>query len=275
MSEKTAPSNIQEARRDFVVGVVPLSLWLARRLWREGMDLAETLTARTNLYRLTCLWDGRNHPARPVDGWRDPRWDELLGQMRALFEGHAGSDETTALEREGLALLWPVLEPRLEVDSRVSPTPRPRPFGFFTYDYSAEQRSVTLHLANPCPPRSPFAEPAARAAELGRLLDEATARDPAPLRVRCGSWLNSFPPFHAFFPPTWAASASEPTPLAYHYGWWGQFIDRTGGFHRRNGAHLRQTGQFPYPCVNCACSVSELSAHLAQQFAVHSSLSQA
>jgi hypothetical protein len=264
MSEQTPPIITREARRDFVVGVVALSLWLARRLWREGMDLAEALTARTNLYRLTCLWDGRNHPARPVEGWRDARWDGLLGQMQSLFERHAGSDDTTALEQEGLEMLWPVLEPRLAADSPVSPTPRTRPFGFFTYDYSSAERSVTLHLANACPPRSPFAEPSARAAELGRLLDEAASRDPAPLRVICSSWLNSFPPFQTFFPPAWTSSASPPSPLAYHYGWWGQFIDRTGGFHRRNGAHLRQTGQFPYPCVRCTCSVSELRAHLVE-----------
>lgn len=262
MSDTTTPIITREARRDFVEGVVPLSLWLARRLWREGMDLGEALTARTNIYRLTSLWDGRNHPARPAEGWRDPRWEELLGQLRLLFERHAGSEDTTVLEQQGLQLLWPVLEARLTTDSAGGPTARARPFGFFTYDYSPAERSVTLHLANPCPPRSPFAEPAARVAELGCLLDEAMARDPSPLRVLCSSWLNAFPPFQAFFPPVWASSASPPTPLGYHYGWWGQFINRTGGFHRPNGAHLRETGQFRYPCVRCTCSVDELREHL-------------
>src|SRR5262249_54476678 len=129
MNDRIGTTISLEARRDFVEGVVPLSLWLARRLWHGGMALEEALTARTNLYRLTCLWDGTHHPAHPPPGWRDPRWEELLGQMGVLFDRYARQDDTTALEREGLALLWPVLEPRLELDVRSWPAPQDRPFG--------------------------------------------------------------------------------------------------------------------------------------------------
>jgi hypothetical protein len=255
-----------EARRDFVEGVVPLSLWLARRLWHKGMALPEAITARTNIYRLTCLWDGTHHPAHPRDGRRDRRWEELLAQLELLFTRHADAEEPEALERQGLELLWPVLEPRLAVDVQSWPSLQNRPFGFFIYNDSPADRSIALHLANPFAPRSPFADPQARAAELSRLLDEATALSPCPLRVTCGSWLNTFPPFLQFFPHAWAASASEARPLGYHYGWWGQCIDRTGGFHRRNGEHLRRTGQFPYPCVHCSCALSELRWHLQENF---------
>src|SRR5437870_5634728 len=102
MSEPIDAPITTEDRRHFVEGIVPLSLWVAHRFWREGMPLEEALTARTNIYRLTCLWDGERHPARPPDGWRDPSWEELLGRLKALYDKH--DEDTTALEREGLEL---------------------------------------------------------------------------------------------------------------------------------------------------------------------------
>ena len=59
---------------------------------------------------------------------------DLVEQMRVLFQRHGASEKTEALEREGLALLWPVLEPRLEGRGPALPAPKPRPFGFFNYD---------------------------------------------------------------------------------------------------------------------------------------------
>src|SRR5439155_26609630 len=95
----TVPTIITcEARRDFIEGVVPLSLWLARRLWREGMPLEEAIAARTNIYRLTCLWDGTHHSAHPRDEWRDPRWAELLEQLNLLLTRLADAEDHTATE---------------------------------------------------------------------------------------------------------------------------------------------------------------------------------
>jgi hypothetical protein len=268
MTETTEARHRWEARRDFVTGIVPLSLWLAHRFWREGMSVREAITTRTDIYRLTCLWDGTNHPSRPPEGWRDERWEEILGQLEALYESYPDGTDTMALEHEGLALLWPLLEARLEQELRPGWNPRARPFGFFTYNQGPEERSLALHLANACAPRSPFADPQARAIELRRLLDHALTSSPPPVRVTCGSWLNSFPPFLQFFPPSWAASASAPSRLGHTYGWWGQMIDRTGGLHRRNAEHLRQTGSFPYACVRCGCSMEELDAHLEARFGI-------
>ena len=74
MSATTEAIRRREARRDFVTGIVPLSLWLAHRFWREGTaqrrGVREAITTRTDIYRLTCLWDGTNHPAQPLQGWR-------------------------------------------------------------------------------------------------------------------------------------------------------------------------------------------------------------
>jgi hypothetical protein len=101
-----------------------------------------------------------------------------------------------------------------------------------------------------------------------RLLSDAKAKQPEVETVHCGSWLNALKPFQELFPPEWAASMTAPSELRYHYGWWGQFIDRTGGFNRRNGEKLRATGKFPFPCVGCRCSTASLRAHLETRFGV-------
>jgi hypothetical protein len=243
-------------------------LWLAKSLAARGEPLDDALTARTNIYRLTSLFDNTHHPAWKRPDWRDERWDRLLAELRAIYSRHAADADTAALEAEGLTLLQPLLEARLEHDVNDWPQCGNRPYGFFRYDPPTTQfpDSIGLHFANPFAPRSPFEDVAARAGELSRLLDEVHTRTPQVAIARTGTWLNSFKPFQNFFPPEWAASASPPQPLAYHYGWWGQFIDRSGAFHHKNGAHLRRTGQFPFPCVTCQCSVESLRRHLKTNF---------
>jgi hypothetical protein len=45
-------------------------------------------------------------------------------------------------------------------------------------------------------------------------------------------------------------------------------IDRAGDFHQRNGQHLRDTGQFRYPCITCVSSIDSTLSHLRKQFGV-------
>jgi hypothetical protein len=116
--------------------------------------------------------------------------------------------------------------------------------------------------ANPFAPESPFADMRARAKELLKLLADARLANPGMHTVVCASWLNGLAPFRELFPAAWAASASEPLDLAFHLGWWGQLMDRSGGFHAGNAAFLRRTGEWRYQCVACSRGVEEVEAHL-------------
>jgi hypothetical protein len=127
---------------------------------------------------------------------------------------------------------------------------------------------VDLHLSNPFAPASPFADLGQRARELAALLHDARKQCPTLQSVSLQSWLAGVPPLQLLFPPEFAASASAPSRLEYHLGWWGQFIDRTGAFHEANGQYLRSTGQFRYPCITCVCAIDATLAHLRQHFGV-------
>ena len=128
------------------------------------------------------------------------------------------------------------------------------------------QTLLGLHLGNPFAPESPFADPRARAEELWRLVGDVCRDRPEITEIGTGTWLNSFQPFLDFFPPEWAASATPFSRLVPGMGWWGQFLDRRGGFHRKNGEHVRRTGKFPYPVMDCHCRIDRLKEHLRSKF---------
>ncbi len=77
------------------------------------------------------------------------------------------------------------------------------------------------------------------------------------------SWLTTFPPFARLFPASWLADARALGPDSGD-GVWGQFTDRRCRFHERHAAHLRRTGQFPYPYMHAECSAPALRGHLEQ-----------
>ena len=260
-----------DARRSFVRQATCLSLWLARRLAASGKQFRHTLTTCTNLYRFTLLWDGQHHPADPPPGWRDPQWEDLLDKLDAIDAAFPPGDAPPEMEAQSLELLWPSMEPRLERDVAAWPVPADKPFGFFNYrpdDDGWTHGKITLHLNNPFAPASPFDDLRQRARELNMLLHHGRQQRPDLHTVSLSSWLAGFGPLQSLFPQEFAQSASPPWALAYHLGWWGQFIDRAGGFHERNGLHLRTTGQFRYPCITCACPIDAALAHLRQRFGI-------
>lgn len=250
----------RSARSEFVYAVTKLSLWYAHLRGAAGERFADALTRRTPVYRLTVFWDGTHHPAK---GHRDAEWERILG---ALEEA---TDHPARLEAEGVRRLQPVLEPRIDADVRAWPwlpnTYGAAPtgngeFGFFLYDIrrpASGPPELILHMGNVFAPTSPFAHQPARKRELTALIEDALRREPRIETVRCNSWLNDHPRFLAFFPPSWENEA-EVSPVGYSYNWWGQFVDRAGGFHERNGGQFRRTGTWPYRALRRSCPVREL-----------------
>lgn len=257
-----------KARRELVEGLIPLNLHLAWRLLRQGHPFEEVLNARVDIYRYTSLYDGKVMPFGAPPGWRDERWEGMLTRLRRTLRRHAAASESLGFEREGYELLRPLLETALARGVAQWPRIEDRPYGFFTYDLTELAQppacAIGLHLANPFAPLSPFVDPQERLRELQRLLADVSRAHPEVTHVSTGTWLNSFEPFLALFPPEWAASAAEVTVLFKGAGLWGQFYDRRGGFHRKNAEYLRRTGDFPYPPMKCQCRIDTLKAWLSE-----------
>jgi hypothetical protein len=259
-------------RRELVEGLVPLCLHVARNLVRAGLPFVEPFNHKVEIYCLTSLYDGKVLPDKPPPGWRNPPWEAALEQIRGIFERHEGDLDSSAVEREGYEVFRPHLEAAFERDVAGWPRIGNRPYGFFqgavNSTWMPGRTLIGMHLGNPFAPASPFDDMPARARELLKLVNDLTRDRTDVLEIGTGSWLNSFPPFAGLFPPEWLAGARPFPQLVLGLGWWGQFVDRRGGFHRKNAEPLRRTGRFPYPVLNCTCSIEALRKHLKDKLGV-------
>ena len=248
---------------NYVREFTKLSLWYAHKHIRDGEgDFEDAVNVRVNLYRNTSLYDGRRHPSSQEVG---PEWAEVLDRLRAVFDRHLDGPSTAQLEGEGLDLLWPYLEARLRRGGDPMPPLEDRPYECWRFDTKNDR--INIHILNLYQPRSPLSEMRIPfAACLIRLLHDARAAWPEIGRVRCGSWLNSAPPFQDLFPERWKQSAVYRSEIRYTMGHWGQFTDRRGDFHARNGARFRETGELPFPSSRCECPIGEVLAHLEDRF---------
>ena len=236
-----------------------LSLWFVHKRLCEGeSDFEALVNGRVNIYRNTSLYDGKHHP---TNGEAAPEWPVILKELRTAFDRYMDALSTEQLEAAGLDLLLPYLKKRPDA----MPPPETRPYECWSYDYGGDQ--LNIHIFNVYQPRSPLSDMwIPFAASLIRLLQDSQIRRPDVELVRCGSWLNSAPPFQKLFPERWKQSAESRPEVRYTMGHWGQFTDRLGDFHARNGAFFRETGEFPFANLQCACPINEVLAYLKDNF---------
>jgi hypothetical protein len=260
-----------EAFTDFTTGSLRLMVWYARELvdHREpGVSVHEALDKRVDILRKTTLYDGR-HPAMGLDP-PNAEWEKLKGHLASILGSRSEDEDTSALEDSCLSSIWPLVKPKLRDAYVRSREFTAGPFGCWRFAYKDEpDPAIDLHFANAFSPESPFT-PENRSLvvdSLRDLLDQACRQHPEARSVQCGSWLNRFPPFLTLFPPRWAKTFSEWEYSSGTAGHWGQYMDRRGAFHQRNGEALRRTGCHPYACGPCHCSMREAREHLAQQAA--------
>jgi hypothetical protein len=183
-------------------------------------------------------------------------WEEFLGRVLPLL-GAGGTEDSRA--EAAAAYAGPIFAAgRLAGDPSIHTW-----FGSFRYDRHPEREAVSLHIRNNSMPRSCFED----LGECFRHLRDLCAHArgcPFPVRtITCGSWLNSVPVFLKLFPPAYAAGlVPSPTDKISGWGWWGQFIDRTGRMHARRAEQLLATGQFPCIRSDGECSFDEFEAHV-------------
>lgn len=256
-------SQLNPIQVNYVREFIKLSLWYAHKRLRENQgDFEDLINSRVNIYRNTSLYDGQHHPSK---GHLDPAWTEIHEQLRAIFNRHQNTTSTSQLEDEGLNLLWPYLEARLLQGGDPPPLWKDRPYRCWRFDAKTDR--IHIHIFNLYQPSSPLSEMRIPfAAALIRLLHDAQAQNPQAETVCCGSWLNSVPTFQALFPKSWIQSVTPRGDVRYTMGTWGQFTDRRGDFHTRNGTQFRKTGAFPYPSLACQCPIGEAITRLETTF---------
>ncbi len=248
---------------DHTCNLVPLMIWHVRELSRleeNPVSVWDGLDQYADIYRKTVLWDGdgRHHPKR--DGFSDERWDRIKQELIALYDEHEGERDSALLEKECYETLRPYLEPRFEQNSRPLRKGPGRPYG--CWGLTLQDNVVGLHFQNAYRPNNPFVNREDLISDLRDGLRKMKKRYPDATTLSCSTWLNGFEPFLEFLPASWRENMILGGDYGWGWGYWGQYMDRRGAFHRRNAESFRRTGKHPYRSCQCSCSVDEALAHL-------------
>ena len=248
-----------EIRIHYATHFLKLSLWYVRQLMEmESADFVDAVNGRVNIYRNTDFYEGGSKV--PARGHKDPKWDTYLVGLKEIFDRHPDAKNTEGLETEALAYLWPRVKKAYHL-----PSSEGRPYECWTFDDGDD--NIAIHIANVYQPKSPLSEMRVNfVAMLLKLLRDTMARRPEVVTVGCGSWMNSIKPFQEMFPPVWHEDPHKSPRSSFGMGHWGQFMDRTGRFHERNGQIFRETGDFPYASLWCSAPIGEVVAHIEAHF---------
>jgi hypothetical protein len=240
-----------------------LSLWYARKHILEGLsDFEDALIMRVNIFRNTQFFVGGRHPSK---GDVIPEWDALLDRLRTVFDAHIEDSNTATLEEKGLEIFWPDIKASIDASGDPQVPKDDRPYESWSCDHRSER--LNIHIFNTYAPESPLtSKKDAFAGALIRLIEDSKRTHPKIDIVSCGSWLNSVSSFADLFPKAWSDSAKGSQEVRYTMGHWGQFTDRKGDFHARNGQQFRRTGEFPYEATSCQAPIDAVLDHLYENF---------
>lgn len=256
------PNALGPYREDYVRNVAPLMIWHAWDLSRRKANPVppwDGLDKFVDLYRLT-IYNLRN--ANPAWGqnFHDPHWNALKKRILGVMEAHSSDADSANIESACFEFLWPLMEPRIDQDSRSNAAEPESPYGCWGSDVG--ESLVALHIHNANRPDSPFSDMPVLASDLLRLLKDAKSSNPRVEQVRCATWLNNLPIFQSLFPPAWLGTKDLVTPIGSGAGLWGQYLDRRGAFHHGHARKFRDSGCHPNACFSCHCGYGEAVAHL-------------
>jgi hypothetical protein len=262
----------------FIQEFTKLSLWYVDKRVRAGESgFEDALNHRTNLHQYTSLYGRMDHPGLGVEHLE---WMAIVAGLRKIHLGCGNQPSSDRFESEGIAFLAPHMVERIEAGGDLEPAsggkvesmhvpiggrwPADTGWPYECWRYDTREDYINIHVLNVYRPSSPLKERLVPfVASLMRLLTDAKSAHPEITDVRCGSWLNSLPAFYVLFPSSWKQREVVRAEMTWSNGIWGQFMDRRGDFHEKNGELFRETGEVPYVNTLCWAPIEEVLAHLA------------
>lgn len=260
MKNVAEPKTLAE-HRDYLYEIVRLQLffmhdWLTRHPEEKPVDV---LRNRIDIYRKTDANPDALNPA--VLKWETDAWQAIEQPLLQCHARHAA--DIAAFEVMGFDILKPSLDARCERDFLDDSALKAYQCGSLRYNVHAEPTArVGFHIANAVRPRSIFDNPHYLPACFLTLMEQVEALYGAT-EILTGTWLNSSSRWLTLFPQEWQDNLQPPNRnVAWHYGFWGQFITARGTFNRKFGEHLRRTGEFYYQPRASHCSIGAMRSHL-------------
>lgn len=193
---------------------------------------------------------------------REPAWLAFAAALEKVLQHDPQRDLANLAEHVYRSLVEGHVEKDLLTQRRSWVDPCP--FGAFSYEPQEAQGYVALHFYNVYMPQSPFAQPGRLLGSLRDIVADIDARGLAIARIGVDSWVNLLRPFQALFPSQYVDSITPTDPdNKGGWGWWGQFIMRTGEFNEERAERLRQTRKFDFIRTHAECDFAAFRRHVA------------
>jgi hypothetical protein len=250
--------------RIFLQEMMDLQMWYVTQVvLMERLSFAATINGRTEAYAYSMYFDPQ------IAAEKNKAWIHVVERLEHLF----WTEENNGFVSKSWEILQTLFEPRMSEDLDKAQAMIASSFAGFTYEFHSkyfgpsEPKWLTLHFRNYFAPNSPFSHRKELIKGLLSLIEDAQFKRSDIQNVQCASWLNNLEPFYSLFPKTWYET-SVVCPLEGHTGWWGQFIDRQGNFHRKKAEIFRKTLKFECPNRMGTCDLAELKDFLSQMYNV-------
>ena len=257
-----APKTIEE-HLEFLFSIVRLKLFFLAR-WQNTHpeeDFVSILRNRVDIFRKTDL----NPEAQtPVGSYFDlPQWRKIEDRLHEIFLMVNKNEKM--FEEWGFDLLRHHLENRCERDFYDRSNLSGCQCGFLKHEPNVIEKypnTLAFHIINDCRPNSFFDDPQHIRDCFIQLLD-ITENHFHATRITTVTWLNSVPKWLELFPAEWQEHFGPLNyNVAWHGGFWGQFVTARGTFNEKAGAYLRETGHFRNYPRSAWCTTAAMREHI-------------
>ena len=264
------PKTLEE-HREYLYGIVKLQLFYLHLRQTEqdpNEPFRDAIRNRVDIYRKT---EANPEALNPVTLHFDaPAWLVMEDQALALMEKYNSSSEADRknFEEEAFLVFKDSIDQRCERDYL-------DPSGLANYQCGSLRHNLELdrngylgfHIANSVCPHSIFDDPL-HIPRCMKALVKAAEETYHAKGLATGTWLNGSERWLACFPKAWTDNLSAPADpvksVAWHYGWWGQFISARRTLQKKNAAFMRANKTFPYLPRYSHATIAEFKEHLAQ-----------
>lgn len=242
--------------------MIRLSLWFVWH-WKQAHPdetIESNLRNRVDIFRKMDLYESAMDSDNPP--FDNTAWIDFENAVSEIYSA-TSLDDDTFVEKSFKIFKQSIDE---AFDSRWIDFQKPISMkcGSLTYHDSDKNNPsmIAIHIANALAPASIFDDPLYLPGCLTNLMNRTEAEFGVDT-IHCGSWLNSHPRWLELFPKEYHGNLSKPDEeIQWHLGFWGQFINASGGFHSRNAEKFRKTGTMPFAYRTSDCSFDLLREHL-------------
>lgn len=134
-------------------------------------------------------------------------------------------------------------------------------FGCFSYD-PAPDDAIFLHIGNTLIPDSILNNKEYMINSLISLLNDAEKKHSSRI-ITTETWLNSYGKWLSILPKEWLDNMQySSNDILWHYGFWGQFINRKGCINKKTADYYLKNSALMYPVKKSSCTIKTLKEHL-------------